>query len=357
MGAQEPQLSWVRDHGFRLRFTGIVPRIASVRNNPGCRTFGTWFWAVIEEFLYLGLLTEVSSANLIWCLNPFNMVEKLGYDALLMPWRLRLILDQRKVNEHIDPPRFRMESLHSARHLFEPSDVILTIDLSAAFFHVGAHPESRKYMECMIGGRFFRWNASSSLYVFQTLVWVLVRRWRKDLGLRLVAYQDDFGVLCKPHQVKSLARFLLQEFAEHGFLVNVSKSDLLGACVATLLGVEIDLSDIIFWVPDAKKEKICLGIEDVLLDWRARQPVWARVVAKTYGRIMATLVTMGIMARQMTCNMYTWICKVVSVPVCATRREIRVAWDTLVPLSNCVVLELLFWLDLLPDHTGSPIRQ
>jgi hypothetical protein len=35
----------------------------------------------------------------------------------------------------------------------------------------------------------------------------------------------------------------------------------------------------------------------------------------------------------------------------------RVSWDTLALLSNRVISELLFWLDLLPDHTGPPIRQ
>jgi hypothetical protein len=68
----------------------------------------------------------------------------------------------------------------------------------------------------------------TSPYTFQTLVWVLVRRWRKSLGLRLVAYQDDFGVLCKRWQAKALAAFLLREFAAHGLLVTVKKTDVTG---------------------------------------------------------------------------------------------------------------------------------
>ena len=77
-----PQLGWVRDHRFRIKFTGPVPPVCSVQNNPGCAIFGTWLWAVIEEFLYLGLLMEVSLALGVWCLNPCNMVTKSGYDAI-----------------------------------------------------------------------------------------------------------------------------------------------------------------------------------------------------------------------------------------------------------------------------------
>ena len=71
------------------------------------------------------------------------------------PSRLRCILDQRKLNEYLDAPPFRMETLHQARYLFEEDDVMLLFDLSAAFYHLQAHPDSRKFMGCTLGGRFF----------------------------------------------------------------------------------------------------------------------------------------------------------------------------------------------------------
>ena len=357
--APREQLAWVRDHGFRLKFNAEVPRMDTCQNNPGCEEYATWLYAMVEELLYLGILTEVPEAP--WVVCPLNVVVKGGYDAVLAPWRLRCILDQRKLNEYLDAPPFRMETLHQARYLFESDDVMLLFDLSAAFYHLQAHPDSRKFMGCTLGGRFFVWNVcpmgtTTSPYAFQTLVWVLVRRWRKILGLRLVAYQDDFGVLCKRWQVKALAAFLLHEFAAHGLLVNVKKTDVTGLEIAVLLGIEIDLPEMMFRVPDAKKVKICGGIDELLEQWRVGEQVYVRLLAKTCGRIMATLVAVGLAARRMTRDMYAYICGVLDIPVDATRRQLRVAWDVRAPLSDRVVGELLFWRETLPGHAGMPIR-
>ena len=353
------QLGWVRDHGFRMVFTSPVPRMQDCTNNPGCDEHALWLYAMVEELLYLGILREVQERP--WVICPLNVVQKGGYHSVENPWRLRCILDQRRLNDYLEAPPFRMESLHQARHLFEPDDVMLLFDLSAAFYHLSAHPESRTYMGCCLGGRFFEWlvcpmGTTTSPYAFQTLVWVLVRRWCRQLGLRLVAYQDDFGVLCKPEQVTALAAFLMREFAVHGLLVNVRKTDVSGLRVPVLLGIEIDIPRMMFRVPVAKITKICAGIDELLEQWRRGDEVFVRLLAKTCGRIMATLVAVGLAARRMTRDMYAFICEAVGVTVCMTRREIRVAWDVRATLADRVVGELVFWREHLPGHPGMPIR-
>ena len=73
--------------------------------------------------------------------------------------------------------------------------------------------------------------------------------------------------MCKRWQVKALAAFLLHEFAAHGLLVNVKKTDVTGLEIAVLLGIEIDLPEMMFRVPDAKKVKIWGGIDKLLEQW------------------------------------------------------------------------------------------
>ena len=83
----------------------------------------------------LGVLVERKFRSYVTC--SLNCIGKADYDEATNPNRVRLLLDQRPLNAFISPPKFSLETLHRARHLFQPGDVALQYDLSAAFYQAG----------------------------------------------------------------------------------------------------------------------------------------------------------------------------------------------------------------------------
>jgi len=53
---------------------------------------------------------------------------------------------------------------------------------------------------------------------------------------------------------------------------------------------------------------------------------------------------------------YRQIARETGVPVDATRRELKVAWDCFAVLDAEVIKELRFWIKQLPVHKGTPIH-
>ena len=125
---------------------------------------------MLAEMLLLGVISEVDHRP--YLVSPLNVVEKSNWHPVTAPNRLRLILDQRELNAYLSAPKFRNESLHGARDLFEDDDVMLTYDISAGFFHTAVRPEHREYMGCAGAGAF-----AGRYFVFSTLrLWEQPRR-------------------------------------------------------------------------------------------------------------------------------------------------------------------------------------
>ena len=205
--------------------------------------YARWLYGMLEESLVLDILEEC--AHRPYFISAIDVVQKSGYDPITAPWRLRLIHDLRELNQYLLCDSFRMESLHQARSLIEPDDIMLVFDISAAFYHYQQDPSTWEMLGFELRGRYFRWKAcpmgaKTTPWVWQTLVWILARRWSVKFGLRLICFVDDFGIFCKPWQREALTKFIFQEFEAHGLLVQQKKCDTTGEA-RVLLGMEIDI--------------------------------------------------------------------------------------------------------------------
>ena len=363
--AQTTELRW----GARFEFTDKVPPIPcggalEDANLPGTRdaVFALWLFQVIIEFLVLGVVVERLWRS--YAISPLNCIGKSDFDAVTNPNRVRLLLDQRKLNERVLAPPFAMETLHRARGLFRPGDVALCYDLSSAYFHAAVDPEFTKFLGCTLGGRVFEFRCApmgtrSSPHIWQTTAWIIARKWRK-MALRFVWYCDDILILCRPEQAATIARFVEQEFADHGLLVNYEKSIRAPVKQCTALGIDIDLEGMTFAIPAVRVAKTLVDIDEVLQAARRGQEVQVRTVARVVGRIMSMHVVLGDAARRMTRAAYVFIAELTGVPPDCTRRELKVAWDRTARIDELApdaVRELQFWADELPDVGPVPIMQ
>ena len=365
-GANPAQERALRE-GYAFDPSGVVPPVGiggpgGDGNSPSCYApaHAEWLRGVVCELLLLGVIRETRTRNYVTC--PLSVVPKAGWDPVTAPHRLRLILDQRSLNSYLDPPRFSMESLERARPIFERDDdeVLLTYDISAQFWHWAAAESDRPLMGCSLGGRHFEWlctpmGTSTSPYICTSLIYILAKRWRR-LGIRLaVVYCDDYCIACKRSEAPLLAAFIRDEFRRHGLLVNWSKSDDTGSRRARVLGIDVDLDTWTYSVPQDKKDKICAGLDAVIIDAEAGREVSVRSCAQSVGRIMATAAAVGPATRRMTRASYAFIASVTGVPPDATRRDLRVAWDRFAPLPADSLEELRLWRAMLPGHAGTAI--
>ena len=131
--------------------------------------------------------------------------------------RMRLLLDQRKINNYLSPQHFSNKSLHKTRGVIEEEDVCLQFDYSVYFYHFRMAEQHREYIGCTLGpdgplgGRYFVWNAApmgvaTSPWMAQSMAWVLAKKYRR-MGIRLISYCDDTKDFCKQHEAAALAAY------------------------------------------------------------------------------------------------------------------------------------------------------
>ena len=136
-----------------------------------------------------------------------GVVEKSQYNAQTNSNRLRLILDQRALNNWLIASRYSHESLNKVRYIFEEDDSILTMDICGSYWHSLAHPSAREFMRCQFGGRYFVWRVTpmgccTLLYIFKATQWVLYKEIRR-LGFCSVNYSDYYAFLVKKDRCKA----------------------------------------------------------------------------------------------------------------------------------------------------------
>ena len=372
-GTAKLQMSWLRK-GHRFRFSrpptpvGCGPTPDGY-NHTGAKVHAGYLIKVWAEYIVLGMVSE--SATIPASLGKLQVIPKGNYDPddPKLCNRLRILLDEQALNLDLETRKYSAETLNRARHVIEEGDVAIEFDFSAYFLHFLASKRDRQLMGCTLGtdgplgGRWWVWNVAPmgigpSCYQTQSYSWVLMRKYRR-LGIRGLSYSDDTNIFCKPCEAKIIAEYIESDFDRHGLLKN-SKCQIKGAYTGIMLGTGYDLESrpMLFTVPEKKQLDIVECAEGIVskYDKNAQSLCQIRTLASVTGKIMATEIATGPTARMMTRACYRQIARETGVPVDATRRELKVAWDCFAVLDAEVIKELRFWIKQLPGHKGTPIH-
>ena len=173
------------------------------------------------------------------CLSPIFLVPKRS-------GKFRLILNLKRINQHIAPVHFRMETLSSILPLLRPGDWTVSIDLKDAYHHVAIASASRNLLGFKLANDAYRFKAlpfglSPAPRVFTRLVTCVAAHLRQR-GLRLFCYLDDWLLAAESKELLSQQlHLLLQTVQALGFLVNWEKSQLTPTQHPLFLGAAIDL--------------------------------------------------------------------------------------------------------------------
>ena len=75
---------------------------------------------------------------------PFRDFEAAGFTVPKPNNKLRLCMDERLLNEHVDKQKFKLEGIQSATELIQPGDHAIILDLEDCYVQVGLAPAQRK---------------------------------------------------------------------------------------------------------------------------------------------------------------------------------------------------------------------
>ncbi|KAG0735317.1 hypothetical protein G6F57_014460 [Rhizopus arrhizus] len=64
---------------------------------------------------------------------------------------IRPMFNLKNLNQYLDPPHFKMDTIREVSLMIKPNDYLVSIDLSDAFLHIGLHQDSRRYLR-------FKWR-------------------------------------------------------------------------------------------------------------------------------------------------------------------------------------------------------
>ena len=325
-------LNVIRD-GYKLPFLS-APRPCCAKNNQSALRHGGFVEGAISALLRNKFVTELEQPAR--CCNPLTVAKK---------GKLRLVLDLRFINPHIELKKFRYENLKMVAELFDEDDYFITFDLTSGYHHIDIHPDYHAYLgfhwEFKSGKiRYFQFTVlpfglCSAGYVFTKLLRPFVKRWRGK-GMKAIVYLDDGVAAQKDKERAKLAgRIIESDLTSAGFFINRKKSNFEPVQSGKWLGVIIDTRKMSFTVPTEKIKKLKAEIEHTI-DSPTCTP---KLLARVAGQLAAMQVAIGPLVRLFTRSLYAQIAKSTS-------------WYDYIRPSQKTVDEMRFWLRSIDDVNG-----
>lgn len=196
----------------------------------------------------------------------------------------RVVIDMRKLNQHLLAPRFKLPSIEDAAALAQPRGFATKIDLTDAFHHIEYNEEARRWSG-------FEWRGARYRYAVlpfgnRTSPWWLTRvlnptiRSLRLRGISIVVYVDDMLILGdSAAKVKTDTLATVRALTELGWHINYDKSVLVPQQKIEFLGYTLDLSG---WpaigLPPLKRRRIAHELSRASRSQLVRPRILARVV-------------------------------------------------------------------------------
>jgi hypothetical protein len=214
---------------------------------------------------------------------------------------IRPVFNLKKLNQYLEAPHFKMETIREVSQMIDPNDYLVSIDLSDAFLHIGLHQDSRRFLRLKWKDQVYQYRTApfglaSSPYVFTKVCRPVLEHFRSK-GVKLSAYLDDW-ILAAP--TKQLATQQAQEVVsllqKLGWIVNFKKSVLLPSQRIEHLGFVLNTKNMTASLPLKKLRDIRRSIKQVLDHPNRQSPriihsLTMRIQAATFAIFPARLYT------------------------------------------------------------------
>jgi hypothetical protein len=249
--------SWVTSivtHGYfpewqdtpLLKFTPISRRIYNDSDHQV-------FQREIHNLLDSGAIKELDSNVPCFTSSIFMVPKKTG--------DLRLVIDLRRLNQHVAYRHFKMESLDLVKSLIRREDYMVSIDLNQAFYHIPLAESQRQYFAFDFFNKRYCFTClpfglTASPRIFTKVLKPIIQSARAQ-GIRVVAYLDDLLIMAtSKEEVLENLSWVINQLEIHGFTINRDKSFLTPCQKIDYLGFKIDSKSMTLKLPKAKLRSI-----------------------------------------------------------------------------------------------------
>ena len=128
-------LEWV-NQGVKIPFENVCNPFRRPNHNLN-RTEGQFVRNEIGRLLNLGYIKQCETKPRY--ISPIGCVPK-------KTGGFRLIHDLRHLNGHVTKFPFKQEDIRTIQHIVQPKDLLTSVDLKDAFFHIPVHKDSQEYL-------------------------------------------------------------------------------------------------------------------------------------------------------------------------------------------------------------------
>ncbi|KAG8538770.1 hypothetical protein GDO81_022103 [Engystomops pustulosus] len=236
-----------------------------------------------------------------------------------------------------------MESVRTATQLIHTDSYMCTLDLKDAYYHVPIHPSSQRFLRFSVLSpegsvlhfqfRALPFGISSAPRVF-TKIMVEVVAFLRLQDISIIPYLDDLLIIGKDKQKLILAReSSLRILTELGWLINLKKSSLVPSTRKTFLGIILDSTHQMSFLP---QEKIS-NIKHQIRSFRRKDSVPVRQAMKILGLLTACLPAVA-WSQSHTRILQNWILTFWNRKSSGLDKKIRIP--------SFVKRDLLWWMEL-----------
>ncbi|KAG1085517.1 hypothetical protein G6F42_021365 [Rhizopus arrhizus] len=214
---------------------------------------------------------------------------------------VRPVFNLKCLNQYLDAPHFKMETIKEVSLMIKPNDYLVSIDLPDAFLHIGLYPDSRRFLRLKWRNQVYQYcttafGLASSPFVFTKVCKPILEHLRSQ-GFRISAYLDDWLLIAESKQLAvSQARQVVSLLQDLSWLINYKKSVLTPTQQLEHLGFVLNTRDMTALLPPAKLRDIRRSIKQVLDKPHRQSPriihsLTIRIQAATFAIFPARLYT------------------------------------------------------------------
>lgn len=201
----------------------------------------------------------------------------------------RMILDLSELNQSLNVQHFKMDNIHTAKHLITPHCYLASIDLQDAYYSIPVDPHSRKYLRFMWQGERWQFAAlpnglSTAPRLFTKLLKPVFAELRQA-GHTVIGYLDDTIIIGETKEkLKESVSATTKILSELGFLIHTKKSVLIPTRELVFLGFLLNTESMTVRLPQAKAQEV----KDICCELMGTFLPSIRMVAQVIGKVIAT---------------------------------------------------------------------
>ena len=233
IGAPEHILEWVK-FGVKVPFKDPPPPCFYDNHVKGA-TQWNFVDNEIQKLLREGFVCKVKQQP--QCVLPIQTVPRKS-------GKLRLVIDCRYVNRHIEAPKFKQEWIEAVANQILEGDELISVDLENGFHHVDLHPDHWSYFGMCWHGQFYVWcvlpfGCSASPYIFKKILEPVTIFLRKEFALRIALFVDDLFQMSRKCCATDNRDTLINTLEDLGWKINKDKSQLVPSQQCSFIGFDV----------------------------------------------------------------------------------------------------------------------